>query len=122
MKTRLYISASAFVLAYGAVAMVAKRHLGPAAGIAATVAAVVCFGWFMIEEVSALRCLDELQRRIQLEALAIAFPALILLLVGLGSLQRFMALSPDDWSYRHVWPFSVLFYFIGLLIAKARYR
>ncbi|MEO5722235.1 MAG: hypothetical protein ABIR71_12285 [Chthoniobacterales bacterium] len=123
MKTRLYIAASAFTLSYGAAAFVARQNLGLGWGIAATVAAVLAFGWFIVEEVSVLRnCLDELQRRIQLEAIALGFSFFTLFLIGLGCLQRFVILSPADWSYRHIWPFAALFYVIGIVITKARYR
>ncbi len=122
MKTRLYISSLAFAFSYGAVSWAARMHWGVAAGITATVAAVLCFAWFIFEEVATLRCLDELQRRIQLEAVAFGFSGFVLLLIGLGSLQRFMRLPMDDWSYRHIWPFAGLFYFVGVIIAKARYR
>jgi hypothetical protein len=30
-------------------------------------------------------------------------------------------LSPQDWSYRHVWFFLPLFYFVGLGIARRKY-
>jgi hypothetical protein len=122
MKLRLYISAIAFALFYMAVSAVAKLQLGAVAGVTASIAAVLCLGWFIIEEVATMRCLDELQRRIQLEALAIAFPASILLLVGLSFLQQFIALAPNDWSFHYVWPFFILFYCAGLVFAKTRYR
>lgn len=123
MKTRLYISASAFALSYGAAAFVARREFGLGWGIAASIAAVLCFAWFIFEEVAYLRgCLDEFQRRIQLEAIALGFSLSTLFLIGLGCLQRFIVLSPDDWSFRHVWPFFALFYFIGIVITRVRYR
>lgn len=64
---------------------------------------------------------DELERRIHLEALAVAFPLSILLLMTLGLLQLALPLNPDDWSYRHVWPFPFAFYFLGLARARRRY-
>jgi hypothetical protein len=69
-----------------------------------------------------LRRVDELERRIQLEALAIAFPAAVLLLMALALLERATALSPQDWSYRHIWFFLPLFYFASLGVARRRYR
>jgi hypothetical protein len=77
---------------------------------------------FLWVVVSAVRELDELHRRVHLEALAIAYPLAILLLATLGFLQLAIDLSSEDWSYRHVWPFLPCFYFIGLAIAWARYR
>ena len=52
-----------------------------------------------------------------LEALAIAYPLAILMLVTLGFLQLAIDLSPEDWSYRHIWAFLPALYFLGLTIA-----
>jgi len=77
------------------------------------------FLWLIIANI---RGLDELQRRIHLEALAIAFPLAILLLWTLGLLQVAIDLPAEDWSYRHVWVYLPLFYFVGLAIARRRYE
>lgn len=75
--------------------------------------------WFVV---SALRGLDELHRRVHLEALAVAYPLSVLLLVTLGFLQLAIDLPAEDWSYRHIWVFLPCFYFVGLFIAWRRYR
>jgi hypothetical protein len=75
--------------------------------------------WFVV---SAIRGLDELHRRVHLEALAIAFPLAILLLVTLGFLQLAIDLPAEDWSYRHVWPLLLVFYFFGLCVAWRHYK
>jgi hypothetical protein len=75
--------------------------------------------WFVV---SALRGLDELHRRVHLEALAVAYPLAILLLVTLGFLQLAIDLPAEDLSYRHIWVFLPCFYFVGLFIAWRRYR
>lgn len=77
------------------------------------------FLWMIIAQV---RSLDEMQRRIHLEALAFAFPLSVLLLWTLGLLQLAIDLPAHDWSYRHVWVFLPLFYFAGLGLAQWRYR
>jgi len=77
------------------------------------------FLWLIV---SAVRSLDELHRRVHLEALVIAYPLAILLLMTLGLLQLAINLPAEDWSYRHVWVYLPLFYFIGLGVAWARYR
>jgi hypothetical protein len=70
-----------------------------------------------------MRNLDELQRRIQLEALAIAFPAVLLLLMTLGLLQvAGVAVSQEDWSYRHIWFIALASYAVGVKMAERRYR
>ena len=77
------------------------------------------FLWLII---TGLRSLDELQRRVHLEALVIAYPLAILLLMSLGLLQLAIDLPEEDWSYRHVWAYLPLFYVLGLAIAWKRYR
>jgi hypothetical protein len=79
------------------------------------------FVWFMWAFVQSVSLADELERRIQLEALAIAFPLTILLVMTLGLLQVAVPLSPDNWSYRHIWPFIYVFYLLGLARARRRY-
>jgi len=83
---------------------------------------VPAFAFFLISFIRGLKALDELERRIQLESLAIAFPLTLLLIMTLGLLELAVPLSPQDWSYRHVWAFLPLFYFFGLLIARRRYQ
>lgn len=79
-------------------------------------APLVPFAFFLILTLTGSRALDELQRRIQLEALAIAFPLAILFFMMLGLLELATPLSPQDWSY------LPLFYFIGLALASKRYQ
>ena len=66
--------------------------------------------------------MDELERRIELEALGFAFPAAVVMLMTLGLLDLAMALSPDDFSLRHIWAMMPLFYYAGLWRAKRRYQ
>ena len=80
-----------------------------------------CVG-FVWSVVAHFRSMDEFHRRIHLEALAVAFPLAVLLLMILGLLELAIDLSPDDWSYRHVWVYLPLFYLIGLAFAKRRYQ
>jgi hypothetical protein len=80
------------------------------------------FAWFLWAFVHGVGEGDELERRIQLEALAVAFPLTILLVMTLGLLQIAVPLSEDDWSYRHIWPFIYVFYLFGLLRARRRYQ
>lgn len=79
------------------------------------------FAWFLWRFIRGIRSADELERRIQLESLAVAFPVGLLLLTTLGLVQRAVTLNFEDWSYNHVWPMFVLFYFIGMLVARRRY-
>lgn len=97
-------------------------HLPAWVKVVAALIPILPTALFLWVVVSALRGLDELHRRVHLEALAIAYPLAILLLVTLGFLQLAIDLPTEDWSYRHVWPFLPCFYFIGLAIAWSRYK
>jgi hypothetical protein len=79
------------------------------------------FALFLWRFVQAIRSADELERRIQLEALAVAFPLGVLLLTTLGLVQRAVDLKFEDWSYNHIWPWFSLFYLFGLGLARKRY-
>jgi hypothetical protein len=79
------------------------------------------FAWFLWAFVLGIREADELERRIQLEALAVAFPLTALLFMTLGLMQIAVPLSPDNWSYRHTWPLIYVFYIVGLMAARRRY-
>lgn len=72
--------------------------------------------------VRGARELDELEKRIQLEALAFAFVLSVLLLMTLGLMELAIPLNRDDWSYRHVWASLPTLYFGGLIIARRRYE
>ncbi len=79
------------------------------------------FTAFLWTFVRLIRSADELERRIQLEALAVAFPLGLLLLTSLGLAQRAVELDFQNWSYNHVWPMFALFYIVGLSVARRRY-
>jgi hypothetical protein len=80
------------------------------------------FIWLLWAMMRYVGTLDELEQRIQLEALAIAFTSAMLLLMTLGLMQLAVKLSEHDWSYRHVWAYLPLAYYIGLMIARKRYQ
>ncbi|GAB4582024.1 MAG: hypothetical protein Fur0022_47760 [Anaerolineales bacterium] len=65
-----------------------------------------------------IRTLDELHVRVQLEALALAFPLAMVLLMVLGLVGQALDLTYE----RHVWHYLPICYFIGLSLAWRRYR
>lgn len=79
----------------------------------------VSFLWMWMKGVGTM---DELERRIQLEALALAFPLMAVLLMTLGLLEVAVGPNPDDWSLRHVWLMMPLLYYFSLWRAKRRYQ
>lgn len=78
-------------------------------------------GMALLTIIRGARELDELEKRIQLEALAIAFVLAVLLIMTLGLLELAVTLNPDDWSYRHIWAMLPMLYFGGLVFARKRY-
>jgi hypothetical protein len=91
------------------------------ARVAAALAPTPVAGAALITIIRGARELDELERRIQLEALATAFILAVLLLMTLGLMELAVTLNRDDWSYRHVWAMLPPFYFAGLVFARKRY-
>lgn len=66
--------------------------------------------------------MDEVQIRVQMEAVVIAFSFGLLLIMTLGLLDLVVTVSKEDWSYRHLVPYFTIFYFIGLFISKRKYN
>ncbi len=108
----------AYVVARG---VLEQPELGRSLRLAVALLPVPLFAAFLVRFVRSLRGADELERRIHLEALAIAFPLTILLLQTLGLLERAVGLKFEDWSYGHVWAYLPLFYFFGLAVSRRRY-
>ena len=67
-----------------------------------------------------LRQLDELQRRIQLEALALAFAGTGILGTTYGFLIN-AGLPEIDWG-SWIWPVMTVLWVVGLVVANRRYR
>jgi hypothetical protein len=89
--------------------------------IVAALAPTPVAGVALLAIIRGARELDELEKRIQLEALAFAFVLAVLLLMTLGLLELAITLNRDDWSYRHVWAMLPMLYFGGLVVARRRY-
>jgi hypothetical protein len=79
------------------------------------------FVWYLWTWMNRLTEMDELERRIELEALGFAFPAALVLLMALGLLDIAITLNPDDFSLRQLWFMLPLMYYVGLWRAKRRY-
>jgi hypothetical protein len=98
-----------------------RSDLEPWLRIVVALAPIPIFAWFLSRFRAAVRSLDELERRIHLEAMAVAFPLGILLLQTLALMQRAVELKFEDWSYAHVWIYLPIFYFLSLGIVRKRY-
>lgn len=91
------------------------------ARVTAALAPTPIAGIALLTILRGARELDELERRIQLEALAFAFVLAVLLIMTLGLMELAVTLNRDDWSYRHVWAMLPPMYFAGLVLARRRY-
>lgn len=80
------------------------------------------FGWFLWRYVRYIRSMDELRQRIELEALALAFPLTVALLMLLGQLQRARAGAGGVAITSEFWLYLACFYLLGRGIAERRYR
>jgi hypothetical protein len=121
-SARLLVSALTFLLAY--IAAVAAQEiftLDRLAGLAVSLLPAAGLLFFLLEEVRHVRRLDELQRRIQLEAMAVGLPLAMLILMTLGFLQRVDLLPHALSTIRDVAGVVPLAYFIGLFFARRRY-
>jgi hypothetical protein len=111
-----------FGLYFGARALLEVDGLSTWVRAGIALAPLPAFAWFLRGFIRSVSGTDELERRIQLEALAVAFPLTLLLLMTLGLLQIAIELNMNDWSYRHIWPFIFVFYLMGLMRARRRYQ
>ena len=109
------------VLYFGARMLLELPNLPTALRIAIALVPLPPFLWVLLAFIRDVRQADELEQRIQLEALAVAFPLTLVLIVTLALLQIAVPLSPDDWSYRHIWPLLYVFYLAGLTHARRQY-
>lgn len=85
-------------------------------------APIPLFMWFLWIWMKGVAAMDELQRRIELEALAFAFPICVVILMTLGLMELAVPLNPDDWSYRHLWAMMPALYYAGLWRARRKYE
>ena len=103
-------------------ALLALDITSPAIRVVVALAPVPFFVWWLWTWMKGVARMDELERRIELEALALAFPLAVVFLMTMGSLDVAVPLDPDDWSIRHVWAMMPMLYYIGLWRAKRRYQ
>jgi peptidoglycan/LPS O-acetylase OafA/YrhL len=76
---------------------------------------------FMAGAVAMSRLVDEMERRVQLEAFASAFSCTILLIATLALAQRAGFAKFEDFSYAHLLPMLFMLYLGGLILARRRY-
>jgi signal transduction histidine kinase len=122
--TRLLIRgllwASVYLLSRGLLELLTTST--PAMRVAISLLPTPFFAYYLWTWMKGVSEMDELERRIELEALGFAFPASLVFLSTLGLLDVAITLNPDDFSLRHTWLMLPMLYYIGLWRAKRRYQ
>lgn len=93
---------------------------GSAARVAVGAAQWLLMGWLIWITVAAIRRLDEMQYRIQLEAIAFAFAVSAIVMTGWGFMSR-AGLPVVHWG-PDTWLLMVVCWALGLWLARRRYR
>jgi hypothetical protein len=108
---------SYFVARYALEALAPRPHWD----IVVACIPVLAFFWFVWVVQRALRSIDELQRRIHLEALALAFLTIMLVLMMLGLLDA-PPVGPLGLPLRDLWFALLPLYGLCYAAASQRYR
>ncbi len=82
---------------------------------------IVPFVVFLLLVIASVRSMDELHRRVHLEALAFAFPASVVVLMVLGLLQLVIPFNQQRFNFRDAWPILWLLYLGGVSFTWRRY-
>jgi hypothetical protein len=123
LNDRILIYAVIWCLSYvGSLFALKTLEIPTEAGIVLTVITVLAFALFIYKYYRSIFFMDEVQIKIQMEAVVIAFSLGLLLLMTLGLLDLVITLNKNDWSYRYLVPLFVAFYFFGLFISKRKYN
>ena len=115
------------------IALFALTYLGARIGIKASeqgsglalvlaLLPVPFFALLLVGYVRAVRGMDELARRIQLEGLAFAFPVALLIAVTAGLLDVAGFHGTHNWDLPRLWPLLLLPYWFGVARAARRYQ
>ncbi|MBK9177901.1 MAG: hypothetical protein IPM46_16540 [Flavobacteriales bacterium] len=99
-----------------------KVGVPPLPGVLLAVLPVLAFAWLVFCFFRSIATMDELERRMHLEAAVCGFTLSLALVMLLGLLGFTVRVNPDDWSHRHLMPWFVIFYLLGLVIARCKYR
>jgi len=111
-----------FVLAYFVARLgLEKVEPGSTAALLLALFPVPAFGLLILAYTRAVRSMDELARRIHLEALALAFPLALLVAFTAGLLDLAGFPGAGNWDLPRLWPLLLLPYWLGLARAQRRY-
>jgi hypothetical protein len=87
--------------------------------IPAALLPIVPAAYFPFILLGKLRAMDELQRKIQYEAMVFAFAMTALLTLAFGFLQFFASVPDVNWVW--VWPLMGVMWMAGIVLGRRRY-
>jgi NAD/NADP transhydrogenase beta subunit len=123
LNDRVLIYAILWCLSYvGSLFAIKSLQIPIEASVVLTFISVLAFALFIYKFFRSIVFMDEVQIKIQMEAVVLAFALGLLLVMTLGLIDLFIVLNPEDWSYRFLVPIFIAFYFLGLFIAKRKYN
>ena len=123
LNDRVLIYAILWCLSYvGSLFAIKSLQIPIEASVVLTFISVLAFALFIYKYFRSIVFMDEVQVKIQMEALVLAFALGLLLVMTLGLIDLFLVLNPEDWNYRFLVPIFIAFYFLGLFTAKRKYN
>ncbi len=123
LNDRVLIYAILWCLSYvGSLFAIKSLQMPIEASVVLTFISVLAFALFIYKFFRSIVFMDEVQIKIQMEAVVLAFALGLLLVMTLGLIDLFIVLNPEDWNYRFLVPIFIAFYFLGLFIAKRKYN
>ena len=108
---------SVYLLAHGLL----MQQMSPAIRAAVALLPIPFFVWYLWTWMRGLSAMDELERRIELEALGFAFPATLVWLMKIGLMKLAFPLEVEAFSWQYAWLMMPMLYYVGLWLAKRRY-
>lgn len=94
---------------------------GSPGALAVALLPVPVFAGLIYSIVRGVRSMDELERRIQLEALALAYPVALLIVFTAGLLDLAGFHGEGNWDLPRLLPLVLVPYFVGVVLARRRY-
>jgi len=103
--------------------VVKKFHPSATLGIMISFIPTITFILFIRSFIKNINLMDEVERRIQLEAAVWGFSLGLLLLMTFGLLDSVINLKKENWgNVSFIIPCFYIFYFVGILISRFKYK
>ena len=103
--------------------VIKNAELPKSAGVMLSFLPTITFVLFIYNFIKRIGSMDEVERRIQLEAIVWAFSLGLLLLMTRGLLDLVVTFKKGEWGYiDFIIPCFFAFYFLGILISKRKYH